>query len=85
MQLATPLLPSHEMLTSTWDENIYIHFFFICSTPFVDESTLCSPKMTLVNIVIIEPTRVDLFFDFVQLKDLVPLMQLKPKEICNRN
>ncbi len=40
---------------------------------------------TLVNIVIIEPTRVDLFFDFVQLKDLVPLMQLKPKEICNRN
>jgi hypothetical protein len=39
----------------------------------------------LANIVIIKPTQVDLFFDFVQLKDLMPLMRFKPKELSNHN
>jgi hypothetical protein len=35
----------HEMSTSLWDENNYTHFFQPCCIPFVDELTLCSPKM----------------------------------------
>jgi hypothetical protein len=45
MQFVTPLLSLHEMSTFTWDEKNYMHFFQLCSTPFVEESTLCSPKM----------------------------------------
>jgi hypothetical protein len=46
MQFATPLLQLHEMLVSTWDENNYMHFLQPHSTPFINESTLCLPKMT---------------------------------------
>ncbi len=46
MQFVTPLSQLHEMLTSTWDENNYMHSLQPWSTPFIDESTLCSPKMT---------------------------------------
>jgi hypothetical protein len=45
MQFATPLLPFHEMLVSTWDKNNYMHFFQPHSTPLINESTLCLPKM----------------------------------------
>ncbi len=39
MQFATPLSPLHEMLTFTWDENNYMHFFQSHSILFVDELT----------------------------------------------
>jgi hypothetical protein len=32
-------------LISMRDENNYMHFLQPCSIPFVDELTLCSPKM----------------------------------------
>jgi hypothetical protein len=35
---------------------------------------------TLVDLIIANPTRAYLFFDLVQLKDLLPSMQLKPKK-----
>jgi hypothetical protein len=37
--------PLHEMLVSTWDENNYMHFLQPHSIPFINESTLCLPKM----------------------------------------
>jgi hypothetical protein len=49
------------MLVFTWDENNYMHFFQPHSTPLVDESTLCLPKMTFTDIVIIDPTGANLF------------------------
>ncbi len=45
MQFTTPLLPLCGMLVSMWGENNYMCFLQTCSTPFVDKSTLCSPKM----------------------------------------
>ncbi len=45
MQFVTLLLPLHKMLVSMGDENNYTCFFQPCSTPLVDELTLCSPKM----------------------------------------
>jgi hypothetical protein len=44
--LMTPLSPLHEMLVSMWDENDYMRFLQSHSIPFVDDSTLCLPKMT---------------------------------------
>jgi hypothetical protein len=46
VQFATPLLPLHKMLVSTWDKKNYMRFLQRHSTPFVDESTLGLPKMT---------------------------------------
>jgi hypothetical protein len=62
MQFVTPLLSLHEMLAFTWDKNNYMHFFQSCSTPFVNESTWCSPKSirTLVDTVIADLMQVDL-------------------------
>jgi hypothetical protein len=45
MQFVTPLLPLHKMLVSMWDKNNFMHFLQPHSSPFVDESTLCLPKM----------------------------------------
>jgi hypothetical protein len=45
MQFATPLLSLREMLASMWGKNNYMRFLQTCSTPLVDESTLCSLKM----------------------------------------
>jgi hypothetical protein len=45
IQFVTPLPPLHEMMASTWDGNNNMCFFQQDSTPFVDESTLCLPKM----------------------------------------
>jgi hypothetical protein len=45
IQITTPLPPSHEMLVSTWDKNNYMHFLQPRSTPLVNKSTLCLPKM----------------------------------------
>ncbi len=41
MQFATPLLPLHEMLASTWDENNYNCFLQPHSSLLVDELELC--------------------------------------------
>jgi hypothetical protein len=46
MQFMTPLLLLCEMLTSTWDENNYMHFLQPRSTPFVNKLTLYLSKMT---------------------------------------
>jgi len=46
MQFTTLLSPLHEMLVSTWKKNNYMCFFQPHSTPFINESTLCLPKMT---------------------------------------
>jgi hypothetical protein len=46
MQFVTPLPSLCKMLVSTWDENNYMRFLEPHSTPFVDKSTLCLPKMT---------------------------------------
>jgi hypothetical protein len=46
MHFMTPLSPLREMLVSTWDKNNYMHFFQPYLVSFVDESTLCLPKMT---------------------------------------
>ncbi len=40
MQFATCLSPLHKMLTSTWDENNYMHFLQPHSHPFINKSTL---------------------------------------------
>jgi hypothetical protein len=42
-----------------WDDNNYMRFFHPCSIPFIDKSTLCSPKMkfAIVNVVIANPTQ----------------------------
>jgi hypothetical protein len=45
MQFMTPLLPSREMLTFTWNKNNYMHFLEPHSTFLVNKLTLCSPKM----------------------------------------
>jgi hypothetical protein len=45
IQFTTPLLPLSEMLASMWGENNYMCFLQTRSIPFVDELTLCSPKM----------------------------------------
>jgi hypothetical protein len=45
MQFVTPLPPLREMLVLTWDENNYMCFLQPHSTPFIDELTLCLPKM----------------------------------------
>jgi hypothetical protein len=39
------LLSLHEMLAFTWGENNYMRFLQLCSTLFINKSTLCSPKM----------------------------------------
>jgi hypothetical protein len=77
MQFVTPLLPLHEMLVSTWDENNYMHFLQPHSTPLVDELTLCLPKMTFTPL----PTlslpiqhKWIYFPDLVQFKDLLHWM-----------
>jgi hypothetical protein len=83
MQFATPLLPLPKMLAFTWDENSYVCFLQSCSIPFVDESTLCSPKMAFVPWLVLSlPTQCKriYFLDLVQLKDLMPSMWLKPKK-----
>jgi hypothetical protein len=46
LQFTTPLPPLHEMLVSTWDKNDYMRFSQPHSIPFIDELTLCLPKMT---------------------------------------
>jgi hypothetical protein len=83
MQFATPLLPLPKMLAFTWDENNYVCFLQPCSIPFVDESTLCSPKIAfapwLVLSLLTQCKRI-YFLDLVQLKDLMLLMWLKPKK-----
>ncbi len=45
IQFVTPLLPLRGMLVSMWGENNHMCFFQTHSTPFVNELTLCSPKM----------------------------------------
>ncbi len=45
MWFATFLSPLCEMLIFTWDEKNYMHFLQPDSTPFINESMLCSPKM----------------------------------------
>jgi len=45
MQFMTPLLSLHKMMVSTWDKNNYMRFLQPHSTPLVNESTLCLPKM----------------------------------------
>jgi hypothetical protein len=45
MWFVTFLSPLHEMLIFTWDEKNYMHFFQLDSTPFINGSILCSPKM----------------------------------------
>ncbi len=45
MQFATPLLSLHRILVSMWVENNYTCFLQTHSTPTINESTLCSPKM----------------------------------------
>jgi len=45
LQFTTPLPPLHEMLVSTWDKNNYMRFLQPHSIPFIDELTLCLPKM----------------------------------------
>ncbi len=45
MQFTIPLLPLCEMLVSIKDKNNYMHFVQPHSTPFIDELTLCLPKM----------------------------------------
>jgi hypothetical protein len=46
MQFITALLPLCEMLASMWDENNYMCFLQLRLILLVDNSTLCSPKMT---------------------------------------
>jgi len=48
IQFATPLLPFHGMLISMWGKNNHMCFFQTHSTLFVNELTLCSPKMAFV-------------------------------------
>jgi hypothetical protein len=75
MQFVTPLLPLREMLVSMWDENKYMCFFQPHSTFFVNKLTLCLLGIcTLIDVVIADPTRMDLLPDLTQLKDLLPLM-----------
>jgi len=45
IQFTTLLLPLREMLASMWDKNNYVCFLQPHSTHFINESTLCSPKM----------------------------------------
>ncbi len=83
MQFVRLLLPLHEMLTFTWDENNYMHFFQSFSTPFVAKSTLCSQKMTFIpKLTLSLPTQCKWIYfpDLAQFKDLLPSMWLKPKK-----
>ncbi len=43
--IRAPLPPLREMLVSTWDQNNYMCFLQPHSTPLINESTLCLPKM----------------------------------------
>jgi hypothetical protein len=74
MQFATPLSPLHEMLVSMWDENNYMHFLQPHLIFFVDESTLCSPKMIFTPWPMLSlPTHREhiYFLDLAQFKDLL--------------
>jgi hypothetical protein len=83
MQFVTLLLPLHKMLVSMWDENNYTCFLQPCSTPLVDELTLCSPKMEFALYsmlsLLIQHERI-YFVDPTQLEDLLLLKQFKPKK-----
>jgi len=45
MWFATFLSPLHGMLIFTWDKKNCMHFLQPNSTPFINKSMLCSPKM----------------------------------------
>jgi hypothetical protein len=74
LQFATPLPPLREMLVSTWDENNYMCFFQLHSTPFVNELTLCLLKTTfalyLTLSLLTQHERI-YFPDLAQLKDFL--------------
>ncbi len=81
MQFMTPLLPSCEMLVSMWDKNNYLRFFHPHSTPFTNESTLCSPKMAFApQSTSSLPTQYEWIYfpDLAQLEDLLSPMWFKP-------
>jgi hypothetical protein len=76
----------HMMLVSMWDENNYMHFLQPHSTPFVDESTLCSPKMTFAPWPMLSlPTHHKWIYfpNLAQLKDLLHYIQIKPRKGAN--
>ncbi len=57
MQFKTPLPPLHEMLASMWDKNNFMRFFQSHSTPLIDVSTLCLPKLAFApNVIIVNST-----------------------------
>jgi hypothetical protein len=71
------------MLVSMWDKNNYMRFFQPHLTPFVDESAFCLPKMAFAPELLLSSLtqcKWIYFPDLVQLKDLLPRMQLKPRK-----
>ncbi len=83
MQFVTLILSLHNMPTSMWDENNYMHFLQPCPTPFIDKSTLCSTKMKFapqLMLSLLTQCKQIYFIDLAQLKVLVAPLQLKPKK-----